>query len=200
MSEAALVDTIRAELKVLRAAGNGPVLVTPGSYGENFSRDALGLRASRAVLCSNFVGETLDCAAVLGFEGVLLVGHLGKFVKLAGGIFQTHSRVADARMEILAAHAALAGADSALIGELFGCATTDAAADLLDAAGLLSPVMRSVTERAEKQVKRRAGELLAELVIYTNARGILGQSGGAAEMLDRLRETEAAKCTGHSMA
>ena len=193
MSEAALVDTIRAELKVLRAAGSGPVLVTPGSYGENFSRDALGLRASRAVLCSNFVGETLDCAAVLGFEGVLLVGHLGKFVKLAGGIFQTHSSVADARMEILAAHAALAGADSALTGELLGCATTDAAADLLDAAGLLSPVMRSVTEHAEKQVKRRAGELSAELVIYTNARGILGQSGGAAEMLKRLRETEAAK-------
>ena len=53
--------------------------------------------------------------------------------------------------------------------------------------------MRSVTERAEKQVKRRAGELPAELVIYTNARGILGQSGGAAEMLERLRETEAAK-------
>lgn len=78
------------------------------------------------MLCSNFVGETLDCAAVLGFEGVLLVGHLGKFVKLAGGIFQTHSSVADARMEILAAHAALAGADSALTGELLGCATTDA--------------------------------------------------------------------------
>lgn len=191
MSETALVDTIRAELKVLRASGSGPVLMTPGSYGETFSREALGLSASRAVLCSNYVGETLDCAASLGFGGVLLVGHLGKFVKLAGGVFQTHSRVADARMEILAAHAALAGANSTLVGELLDCATTDAAADLLEAAGLLSPVMRSVTERAEKQVKRRAGELPAELVIYTNARGVLGQSGGAREMLKQLKKSEA---------
>ena len=74
-----------------------------------------------------------------------------------------------------------------------GTTTIKSALNELDAAGLLSPVMRSVTERAEKQVKRRAGELSAELVIYTNARGILGQSGGAAEMLKRLRETEAAK-------
>lgn len=95
-------------------------------------------------------------------------------------------------MEILAAYAALAGADSTLVGELLDCATTDAAADLLEAAGLLSPVMRSVTERAEKQVKRRAGELPAELVIYTNARGVLGQSGGAREMLKQLKKSEAA--------
>lgn len=190
MSGAALVDTIQAELKVLRAAGTGPVVVTPGSYGETFSRETLGLLARRAVLCSNYIGETIDCAAALGFEGMLLVGHLGKFVKLAGGIFNTHSRVADARMEILAAHAGLAGADAALVKTLLDCATTDEAADLLEAAGLLAPVMRSVTNRATEQVKRRAGTLSAEVIIYSNARGVLGQSEGTGKMLRQLKETE----------
>ena len=36
----------------------------------------------------------------LGLKGILFVAHIGKFVKVAGGIMNTHSREADARMEI----------------------------------------------------------------------------------------------------
>ena len=43
---------------------------------------------------------------------MVLAGHAGKLVKLAGGVFQTHSRYADCRSELFCAHAALCGADA----------------------------------------------------------------------------------------
>ena len=41
----------------------------------------------------HFVGETIDLAAQFGAKGILFVAHLGKFVKVAGGIMNTHSGV-----------------------------------------------------------------------------------------------------------
>ena len=186
MSTAALIDTIRAEMNVRRAQWAGPLLVTPGNYGETFAAQTLHL-SGPAVLCSNYIGEAVDCAVRLRFEGLLLVGHIGKLVKLAGGIFDTHSRTADARMEILTAHAALAGASRAICMKLMACVTTDAAIDLLEESGILNLVMQSVTERAGIYLCRRAGALPAELVIFSNARGVLGMTDGARSMMDRMR-------------
>lgn len=190
MSEAALVDTIRAELRMLRAQSGAPVLLTPGNYGETFAREALGLRTARTVLCSNFLGEAFDCAASLGFSGVLLVGHAGKLVKLAGGIFSTHSRTADARMEILTAHAALAGADRTLAGQLMDCPTTDAAFGLLADAGMLETVTETLLERMERQMERRLGGIPAGVVLFANPRGLLGKTAGADRLVKELQLTE----------
>ena len=186
MSEAALVETIHRELDLLYAQSPGPVLVCPGSYGEAFCR-GLGLDLGRSVLCSNFLGETVDYAAYLGFEGLLLVGHLGKLCKLAGGIFQTHSKVADARMEILTAHAALCGADRPLLEGLMDCTTTDAALVLLDRSGLLEPVMARLLDRIAGHLQARAPQLQPQAVVYTNDRGILGCTAGAKPLLERLK-------------
>lgn len=38
--------------------------------------------------------------AGLPFKQVLLAGHIGKLVKLAGGVMNTHSKYADARTEL----------------------------------------------------------------------------------------------------
>ncbi|MCI8491864.1 cobalt-precorrin-5B (C(1))-methyltransferase CbiD [Anaerotruncus sp.] len=186
MSTAALIDTIRVEMKVRRGQHAGPLLVTPGNYGEMFAGQALHLPGP-AVLCSNYIGEAVDCAVRLGFEGLLLVGHIGKLVKLAGGIFDTHSRTADARMEILTAHAALAGASRSVCTNLMRCVTTDAAVDLLEEAGVFDAVIKSVTAQAGIHLSRRAGTLPAELVIFSNARGVLGMTNGAHSMMERMR-------------
>lgn len=188
MSTAALIDTIHVEMNVRRAQSTGPLLVTPGNYGETFADQMLHLPGP-AVLCSNYIGEAINCAVRLGFEGLLLVGHIGKLVKLAGGIFDTHSRTADARMEILTAHAALAGASHAVCAKLMACVTTDAAADLLEEAGLLDTVMQSVTEQAGMHLCRRAGALPAELVIFSNTRGVMGMTKGARSMMERMRRS-----------
>ena len=109
MSEKALVDTIRVELNQRRAGGADYVLLTPGNYGCDFIRAGLNLRPEWAVQTSNFIGQSLDICRELGFRGALLVGHIGKLVKVGGGMMNTHSKYGDCRMEILAAHAGKAG-------------------------------------------------------------------------------------------
>ena len=108
MSEQALLDTIRVELRQKRTQSDF-VLLTPGNYGSDFIRDSLGIDPRNAVQVSNFIGDALDMCKELDFRGAVLIGHIGKLVKIAGGMMNTHSKYGDCRLEILAAHAAAAG-------------------------------------------------------------------------------------------
>ena len=193
MSRAALIDTIRAELKV-RVAEGGTVLAVPGSYGLGFLRERYGLPEADPVIMSNFVGETVDAAAELEAPGLVLAGHLGKFVKLSGGIMNTHSREADCRMELLAAHALLCGADRETAVKLLRCGVTEEAADLLEDAGLLKAVSGSLLKAAEDHLERRCGgRIPIGVILYTLKHGVLAESRNVGELLReaRGRRTEA---------
>ena len=184
MSEAALLDSLYLEMDQRRAAGTEDLLLTPGNYGESFAREVLGLNLDRWCMCSNYLGAAIDHAAGAGFRSVLVVGHLGKLIKAAAGCMNTHSKTADARRETLTAHAALAGADRALLRALFDSPTTDAGVELLKQAGLLGPVMASIGEALDGQLKRRAGEgLTIEALFFSNQYGILGKTPGAERLL-----------------
>ena len=82
MSEAALLDSLYLEMDQQRAAGARDIVVTPGNYGEAFAREKLGLSLARWCTCSNYIGAAIDHAAGAGFRSVLLVGHLGKLIKV----------------------------------------------------------------------------------------------------------------------
>ena len=184
MSEAALVDTIRVEMKQLAASGRKMAVITPGNYGEDFMKEALHADLSGAVKCSNFVGETLDMAGEFGFQKALLIGHIGKFVKLAAGIMNTHSRYADGRMEVMGVHAALCGAGRELVAKLMDCVTTDDALDVLEEAGLLKDTLSSILQKIDFHLKARShGDYQVEAVIFSNKRGLLGMTAGAEGML-----------------
>lgn len=185
MSESAIADTIALELRQLSAAGTRDVILTPGNYGLDFLRShALTQRDIPVVKCANFIGAALDGAVVAGFARVLLVGHIGKLVKLAGGVMNTHSRYADCRMELLCAHAAVCGGDAVLCRALLEAATTDAALALLQSAGLQKAVIRSLLRAIDGHVRRRVGVgVAAGAVLFSNQFGPLGQSEGAREVL-----------------
>lgn len=178
MSEQALIDTIGVEIRQAAASGGKRLILTPGNYGADYLReDGLDTLGAPVVKCSNFVGEALDAAAAEGFAEVLLVGHIGKLVKLAGGIMNTHSKQADCRAELFTAHAALCGADTALCRELMDAATTDACIALLDEAGLRGAVMESLLAATQRHLDRRAaGKLRAGAVIFSNEYGGLGET------------------------
>ena len=189
MSEAALIDSLFLEQDQLRAAGEEHLLVTPGNYGDAFARDVLGLSLARRCGCSNYLGEAIDHAAGLGFRTLLLVGHLGKLCKVAAGVFQTHSRTADARAETLTAHAALCGGDPALLRAIFESATTDAAVELLEGAGLREAVMERISAALDRRLKDRAGpDLRIEALFFSNRFGVLGATPGAEELLALHRD------------
>lgn len=188
MSETALLETIRLELRQKVLAGHSRLVVTPGNYGEAFLRDHLKIGLGQAVKCSNFIGNTIDMAVEEGAEGILLVGHGGKLIKLAAGIMNTHSSVADGRMEVLAAYGAACGADAYLVSRLLKAITVDEGLRLLETReGLRNQVMDLVMERVDEHLKRRAaGRLEIEAVVFTNERGILGITRGAARLLERV--------------
>lgn len=189
MSETALLETIRLELRQKALEGQSQVIVTPGNYGQQFIKKAMGLELEQAVKCSNFIGATIDMAVEEGLKGLLLIGHGGKLIKVAAGVMNTHSSVADGRMEVLAAYAGAWGCKKELVERILSSVTVEDALRKMDAVeGLLEGVMRQVTEAVERRLKGRAGGRIAiETVIFTNERGILGMSCGAAGMLKKFR-------------
>ena len=185
MSERALVETIRVELRQRRASGAEYVLLTPGNYGTDFIQNGLNVDPALAVQCSNFIGEAAGMCQELGFRGLLLVGHAGKLVKLAGGMPNTHSQYGDCRMEILAAHAAAAGVDADTAAAILQCAACDEALRLCG--GLRADAMARVTARAAEHLSRWADGLETGVVIFSKVYGILGQTDQAPALLKQIQ-------------
>lgn len=191
MSEKALVDTILLELDSLYAGGQRTAFLCPGNYGADFARDTLGLDLEKAVKCSNFIGEALDHAVFRGFDDILLVGHAGKLVKLAAGVMNTHSSVADGRQEIFTAHAALCGAGRETLEGLMQSISVDACIELLDREHLREPVLARIESEIENRIDLRLrGRGHVEFILFTAKYGILAQSPGAMALCERLRETK----------
>ena len=141
------------------------------------------------VKCANFIGDALEQAAAEGFESVLLVGHVGKLVKLAGGIMNTHSRYADCRTELFCAYAAVCGGGQALCEALLDSATTDACIALLDQAGLRAPVMARLLAAIDGHVRRRvAGAYPVGVLLFSNVYGVLGRTEGYEEVLHEWKK------------
>ena len=180
MSTRAILETIRTELRQLKEEGHRTAVVSPGNYGLEFMKSSYGYDPDRAVKCSNFIGETIDMVCGLGYERLLLCGHVGKLIKLSGGIMNTHSAEADCRAELMAAAAARNGADSVLINRILDCVNTEEACELMKGAGMLKACFETVTEKAAYHLRKRAGDrTAAELMIYSSVYGLLGATSGA---------------------
>lgn len=177
MSNQAIVDTIRVQLSQRRALGFDYVAVTPGNYGQEYMKKTYGYDLDRSVKCSNFIGMTIDMAAELGFKSMLLTGHIGKLIKLAGGIMNTHSREADCRMELLSAFAIRYGLEPEKVLKLQDCLTTEEAIGILKEAGILSQVMNYAMERIVYYVNKRSKDMLKiDCIMYSNEYGELANS------------------------
>ncbi len=187
MSETALIDTIRTEMRMRVENGCKTLLVVPGNYGKDFSEGIDGIDPEYAVKCSNFVGEMLDYAVELGVD-IVLVSNLGKMVKLAGGIMNTHSRNADARMEILAANAAVAGASIECVRGIMGCISTDDALDEIAKEDLIRETSELMMTRIEYHMNHRTGGAIRTgAVMFSSVYGLLGKTSLADELLDEVR-------------
>ena len=187
MSEEALIETIRAHMQVLRSEGRRFAAAVPGNMGERFLWSYLereGIGKIPAVVCSNFVGRTLDIAGELGFSGLLLAGHLGKLVKLGFGIMNTHSKGGDGRMETLVACALRAGVGTGTLKRIQEANTTEQALEELKAAGILKETMGALLERMDWYMRRRVPETLETGILVFDAAGtLLGATENARDLL-----------------
>ncbi|MEE0595135.1 MAG: cobalt-precorrin-5B (C(1))-methyltransferase CbiD [Agathobacter sp.] len=177
MSNQALLDTIRVELNQRRAEGFDYVAVAPGNYGLDFMKKAYGYDLDKSVKCSNFIGATIDMAVECGFTRMLLTGHIGKLIKVAGGIMNTHSKEADCRMELLSAFAIHEGAGADVAAKILDCVATEEAVRLLREAGKQQEVMDYAMERIMFYLNKRAGgRMQIDCIMYDNTFGELAKS------------------------
>ncbi|MBO7048245.1 MAG: cobalamin biosynthesis protein CbiD [Spirochaetia bacterium] len=168
MSEEALIESIALEIRQRKALGDRRLILTPGNFGADFLKSVYGIETQQIVKCSNYVGKALEAAVDAGFCQVLLAGHIGKFVKLSGGIMNTHSKEGDCRAELMAAAALLAGADSATAQAMFSCVTTDEMLRILDKEGVLAGTMTALRSRIESALSARfEGMLEIGVIVFT---------------------------------
>lgn len=192
MSEKAWTDSLYLEMKQHYELGNRNLLICPGNYGLRFMEENLGLDMVKAIKCSNFIGEALDYARDLNFESLLLIGHAGKLVKLGAGVMNTHSKYADARMEVLAVHAALNGASRTIVAAIMDCNTTEEAAAVLAQHHLDKPVFRDIMNKIDDYVQKRVdGRLQTAVIMFSNEFGMMGKTSRADELMNWHRQTVA---------
>lgn len=189
MSEKALIRSIEVEMSQHVAQGEQYLLITPGNYGADYLREHMDLPFEKNIKCSNYVGETIDMAVNMGVKGILFVSHIGKFIKVAGGIMNTHSHSADSRVEILCANGIRAGADLACARDILECSTTDEALHVLEKDHILQETMKEITDRIQFYLDHRSyDQILLGAVIFSNEFGYLGQTPDAEELISRISQ------------
>lgn len=185
MSEEAFKSSLSPQISVIKALGYSSIVFVPGKIGQDIACRS-GLPAEAIAQTSNFIGYMLENAVTHGMKEVLIFGHLGKVVKVAAGIFHTHNRVADARLETIAAYLAAAGAPQAMICSILECTTTEAAAEIIKEYQYES-VYKTLAQRATARAERYTfNELKVGTVIVTLRGEILGMDDGAEEIGAKL--------------
>ena len=187
MSDEGWKKSLSIELNMKKELGMDKIILVPGNHGESFISDRIGENSS-VVRTSNFLGYMLMEAKRMGFKKILLAGHIGKFIKLSAGIFNTHSKVADARNEILIANLALMGASTELVRKIDSCLTTEEATDIVYENGF-GEVFDIICEKCKKRAEMHVdNEIEIEVFIFKMDKTVLGKSKNAEEMLDSFRK------------
>ena len=188
MSSTAVIDTIRAEANIHRMSGEDDLLLTVGNYSDTFMQNHFPDLADKAVMCSNFIGDALDIGVTLGFKNIILIGHIGKLVKLGSGIMNTHSAYADGRMETFIACGALAGVSRDLLVLLPECITADAALDILEKDPAYMDCLNILTERIENYMSLRVkDQVRTAAVIFSDKHDLILKTSIADEIINKMQ-------------
>ena len=180
MSEEGWKKSLSIELEMKRAQGLDKIILVPGNHGEEFIREHLKIDMNNCVRMSNFVGYMLNEAKRLGFKKILMAGHIGKFIKISAGIFQTHSKVCDARNEIMIANLALMGADLEFLNKINECVTAEGAVEIIDDSKY-KDIYNILCDKCKKRVEQYLNEEDIEVGVYMFKmdKSLLGKSANA---------------------
>lgn len=187
MSEEGWKKSLSIEMEMKRAQGFENIILVPGNHGEEFVRDYLKIDMKYCVRMSNFVGYMLSEAKRIGFKKILMAGHIGKFIKISAGIFNTHSKVCDARNEIMISNLALMGAPLEFLKEINQCVTTEGAVEIIDKSeytGVYNILCNKCKQRAEQYLHN---EVEVEFYMFRMDKSLLGKSDKADLLMEEFR-------------
>ena len=187
MSEDGWKKSLSIELEMKKAQGMDKIILVPGNHGEEFIREQLKIDMNNCVRMSNFVGYMLNEAKRLGFKKILMAGHIGKFIKISAGIFNTHSKICDARNEIMIANLALMGAGLDFIKEINECVTAEGAVEIIDKSKyteIYNVLCNKCKERVEEYLNE---DIQVEVYMFRMDKSLLGKSTNADLLTEDFR-------------
>ena len=174
MSEEAFKNSLVPQIDVAKAAGFDELIFVPGKIGETIAKK-IGFPDGAIIQTSNFIGFMLEAAAEREIKKIILCGHLGKLAKVAAGIFHTHNRIADGRLETLAAYSAAEGLPANEVQKILDANTTEDAAQIISA-NHLEHVYKKIAARASLRAARFVfGKLEVKTILVDYAGNILGR-------------------------
>lgn len=190
MSDEGWKKSISIELQMKKEQGLDKIILVPGNHGEQFIKEKLELDTKYVVRTSNFIGYIIKEAQRMGYKKIFMAGHIGKFIKLSAGIFNTHSRVADARSEILVSNLALMKAPYSILEEINKCLTAEEAVDIIirnDYEDLFNIISNKCRDRIIQHLNEDKREIDVEVMIFSMDKTLLGKSNNADLLVEEFR-------------
>ncbi len=123
--------SLSLQIDVLKAAGYKKATLVLGYVGEKFCKETLKLKPDSVVKIGDHIGFMFSECAKKKIKSVLLVGHIGKMVKVANGQLDTNIKFGDNRIKTIASFARLCGAKKETVKELSAQISAEAAIDIL---------------------------------------------------------------------
>lgn len=187
MSEDAIIDTIKTEMRMHLACKEVDCLFTPGNYGEAFLKDNYNITKDKVIQCSNYIINAINYANEVNFKSITLVGHIGKMIKLAGGMVNTHSKYGDNRMETFYEISKKYGLSEDGLNKIKEAVTTDEMIKIIDNEKLLNPVMEEVVRKIIDVVNHKMNNKIEfDVIVFSNVYGLLASSKPVKEILNKF--------------
>ena len=187
MSEDAIIDTIKTEMRMHLACKEVDCLFIPGNYGEAFLKDNYNITKDKVIQCSNYIIDAINYANEVNFKSITLVGHIGKMIKLAGGMVNTHSKYGDNRMETFYEISKKYGLSEDGLNKIKEAVTTDEMIKIIDNEKLLNPVMEEVVRKIIDVVNHKMNNKIEfDVIVFSNVYGLLASSKPVKEILNKF--------------
>ena len=157
--------SFKCQLDVAVAEKYKELVFVPGNIGDKIAQNLLDVDEDQIIQMGNLVGYMLHEASEANVKHLILLGHAGKLIKIAAGIFNTEHRNADGRREIITTHAALSNASQPLINQIYHSNTTEEMIDLLDEVNLVETVFNSIAEAVKERCQYKYQEELDVVIV-----------------------------------
>lgn len=146
MDEQAYQNSIVKQIDIAKAEKIEELIFVPGNIGEKLALKKLNIKKEQIIQTGNYIGFMFEEAEKRNIKKFTFFGHIGKLVKVAGGIFNTKHAIADGRCEIFAAHSALIGCDKKTIQQIFNAKTTEEIISILEKKEIHIEVLNSIAD------------------------------------------------------